>query len=86
MPTVSIFYGISIRMYYREHEPPHFHAHYAGDDGVIQIDPLAVLSGSLPPRVQGLVLEWAALHQAELREDWALARKGEPLKSIAPLG
>jgi protein-histidine pros-kinase len=41
---------------------------------------------SVPPRVQGLVLEWAALHQAELREDWALARKGEPLKSIAPLG
>jgi hypothetical protein len=30
MPTVSMFYGIIIRMYYApgEHRPPHFHAYY----------------------------------------------------------
>jgi len=26
MPTISIFYGIIIRMFFEEHAPPHFHA------------------------------------------------------------
>ena len=26
MPTVCIFYGIIIRMFFDEHAPPHFHA------------------------------------------------------------
>jgi len=26
MPEVSRFFGISIRMYFDEHNPPHFHA------------------------------------------------------------
>jgi hypothetical protein len=29
MPTISEFFGIIIRMYYDEHNPPHFHAYYA---------------------------------------------------------
>jgi hypothetical protein len=39
----------------------------------------------LPPRVLGLVIEWAALHRAELLADWELARKHAELKQIAPL-
>ena len=46
---------------------------------------LTVLKGSLPPRALGLVMEWAAVHQAELVEDWNLARLKAPLKTIAPL-
>jgi Domain of unknown function (DUF4160) len=30
MPIISAFFGIVIRMYYKEHEPAHFHAEYAG--------------------------------------------------------
>ena len=30
-------------------------------------------------------LEWATIHRSELRMDWEYARKGESLKSIAPL-
>ena len=28
MPRISAFYGIVITMYYRDHDPPHFHAAY----------------------------------------------------------
>lgn len=52
---------------------------------VIGDDTLAVLEGRLSPRVLGLVTEWAALHQNELRENWRLARQQAPPRAIAPL-
>jgi len=51
----------------------------------IAIETLAVIAGRLPPRVLGLVMEWAALHRSELMEDWDLARRQADLKKIAPL-
>lgn len=54
MPIISRFYGISIYLYFSDHEPPHFYARYAGDEVVLKIDDLSVLVGSLPPRALGL--------------------------------
>jgi Domain of unknown function (DUF4160) len=68
MPEISGFLGIVIAMFYNDHEPPHFHACYGGRRATIEIENLTVLDGSLPPRVLGLVVEWAVLHQEELRE------------------
>jgi hypothetical protein len=86
MPELSRFFGIVIMMYYNDHAPPHFHARYGSGKAKIAIDSLHLLAGHLPPRALGLVMEWAALHQAELLEDWELARKQAPLKPIQPLG
>jgi hypothetical protein len=33
MPVISIFFGIVIRMHFKEHEPPHFHAEHQGQQG-----------------------------------------------------
>ena len=85
MPEISRFYGIVIRMYFEDHNPPHFHAHYAGREARVDIRSLAVISGSLPPRATGMVAEWAALHQGELLELWERARNLEPLHTIDPL-
>ena len=85
MPTISSFFGISIRMFYDDHAPPHFHAGYAGDEAVIEILPLRMLRGALPIRARSMVLEWAGLHQQELLEDWNLARDRRPLICIPPL-
>ncbi|MDZ4342651.1 MAG: DUF4160 domain-containing protein [Candidatus Binatia bacterium] len=85
MPEISRFFGIIIAMFYDEHNPPHFHARYGEYRVEIAIDTLSVLVGRLPPRVLGLVIEWAALHRAELLADWELARKHAELKKIAPL-
>lgn len=66
MPQISNFLGIVIKMFYREHNPPHFHAEYGEYEGLIDIKKLELWAGHLPPRVLGLVIEWAALHQDEL--------------------
>ncbi len=85
MPQISFFLGIMIRMFYRDHNPPHFHAVYAEHEGLIDINKLELIGGSLPPRVLGLVIEWTALHQQELLDNWNKARLQEPLLQIAPL-
>ncbi|MBM3745512.1 MAG: DUF4160 domain-containing protein [Acidobacteria bacterium] len=85
MPEISRFFGIIIAMYYSDHTPPHFHVRYAGQKALIGIENLAVLKGSLSPRVLGLVVEWAALHRQDLLDNWQLARREAPLKPIEPL-
>ncbi len=85
MPEVSRFFGIVVKMFYNDHEPPHFHALYSGQMALISIRDLKVLGGSLPPRALGLVIEWAVLHQEALMENWERARRKEPLVRIPPL-
>ncbi len=85
MPQISYFLGIIIRMFYRDHNPPHFHAVYAEYEALIDIQKLELWSGHLPPRVLGLVIEWAATHRKELMDNWERARNMETLVAIAPL-
>ncbi|MCP9464418.1 MAG: DUF4160 domain-containing protein [Nitrospira sp.] len=85
MPEICRFLGIIITMYFNEHNPPHFHARYGNHKAEIAIETLSIIAGSLPPRVLGLVMEWAALRRRELMEDWELARRQVELKRIAPL-
>lgn len=69
MPTLSMFYGIIIRMFFDEHAPPHFHAEYGEFKATIGIRELELLAGFLPRRARELVLDWGELHQAELLAD-----------------
>lgn len=85
MPEICRFLGIVIAMYYREHQPPHFHAKYGDQTGVFSIEDLRLIEGSLPNRVISLVLEWAFEHRDELMKNWALAMAKQPLHEIAPL-
>ena len=85
MPEICRFYGIVIKMFFDDHNPPHFHAEYAGDEVVIDIHNLAVISGKVQPRALGLVMEWAILHRVELLELWKNARERQPLSKIQPL-
>ena len=85
MPEISRFFGIVIQMYCNDHNPPHFHAFYAGEEALIDIHQLTVFAGKLSPRALGLVIEWATLHQRELLADWTRARRQESLEKIEPL-
>lgn len=85
MPEISRFFGIIILMYYKDHPPPHFHVRYGEQKALIDIQSLTLLEGRLSPRVLGLVVEWASMHQEDLLADWEYARKQEPLQPIAPL-
>jgi hypothetical protein len=85
MPELCRFFGIIITMFYDDHAPPHFHVRYGEHKAIMAIDSLMLLEGHLPPRALGLVAEWGALHQDELRHDWTLAEQRAPLKKIKPL-
>ena len=85
MPEISRFFGIVIKMFFDDHNPPHFHAEYAGNIALIEIRNLSVFSGRLPPRAMGLVIEWATLHQQELFADWERAQSQIELLRIPPL-
>lgn len=85
MPEISRFLGIVIAIYWKEHGVPHFHAKYGGLRASFAIDDLRLLEGALPPRVTGLVLEWATLHREELVINWDLAMGQKALLPIAPL-
>jgi hypothetical protein len=85
MPELSRFFGIIIAMFYDDHAPPHFHVRYGRYRAIIAIETLALIAGDMPPRARGLVVEWATMHQDELREAWRLAVLHAPLQPIAPL-
>ena len=85
MPEISRFLGIVIRMYFSDHDPPHFHAYYAGAEAQVRISPVGLLDGELPPRVLALVVEWATLHRRELLENWRRLHQHEPAHRIPPL-
>jgi hypothetical protein len=85
VPTISEFFGVTIHVHWRDHGPSHFHAVYAGDEALVSIENLSVIDGRLPPRVLGLVMEWASLHQEELRAVWQQSRQLVPLSKIPAL-
>jgi hypothetical protein len=87
MPTLSMFFGIIIRMYYapKEHNPPHVHVYYQEYKGTININTCEVIDGDLPARQIRMVLAWIEIHKEELIADWELCQTGEKPFKIEPL-
>ena len=50
MPTISMFRGIKVCIYWSDHMPPHFHAFYGGAEVLVSIEELEVLEGSMPSK------------------------------------
>ena len=85
MPEISRFYGIIIKIYYDDHNPPHFHAEYGEYQALIRIEDFTLMKGDLPPRALGLVMEWTSQHKEELIQEWSLSGDDKPLFRIKPL-
>ena len=88
MPTISMFYGIIIYMYFidnKQHHLPHIHAKYQDQEVIVSIPDGTVLDGSIPNSKMKLLLAWIELHQDELVADWDLAVSGELPYKIDPL-
>lgn len=85
MPEISLFGGIRIMMFYSDHNPPHFHAEYAGHKALVDIQHGYVIKGALPSRQLKYVLAWCEMHNDELMQNWELAKSAQPLNKIAPL-
>jgi hypothetical protein len=88
MPTISIFYGIQVLMYYydnEKHNTPHVHAEYQDFSASFSIEDGSLLAGKLPPKQTKIIQAWIEIHQEDLLIDWKLAVDGkEPLR-IEPL-
>lgn len=88
MPTISMFYGIIICLYFYDderHKLPHIHAKYQGQEAVFSIIDGALLAGEIPISTARLVQAWIEIHREDLRADWELAADGQIPFPIDPL-
>ena len=88
MPTISMFYGILVSLFFEEgerHHLPHIHVRYQGFKASIAIDDGRILAGEFPPKQLKLVQAWVEIHRDDLFADWELAVSGETPFRIAPL-
>lgn len=88
MPTISMFFGIIISMYFEikeKHHLPHIHVRYQGMQASISLADGSLLAGDIPAKQLRMVQVWIDLHQEELMADWELAKQGEELFRIDPL-
>ena len=82
MPTISIFFGIIVEMYWQDHNPPHIHVWYQGEEAMISIETGEIVSGHLPRRATKIVREWVLRRQQELEENWELGRILQPFNAV----
>ena len=85
MPEISPFFSITIRLYYREHLPPQFHAQCGEHEVVVDILTLTVFGGQMAPRAMGMVIEWASLHREALLDLWQRAASRQSLYKVPAL-
>jgi len=88
MPTISMFYGIVILMYFvdnKRHKKSHVHVRYQGEEAVVAIPDGEVLEGAIKPSKMKLVQAWIEIHKEDLITDWNLAVSGQPVFPIEPL-
>lgn len=85
MPIIAVFFGIVIRMFYKEHEPAHFHAEHQGQRGKFDFSG-KMLAGDIKSKTAlRLIRQWAVAHSAELEANWVKMKAGRPLERIPPL-
>ena len=86
MPTISSFYGILIRMFFKTITPRH-----TSTPDMARSKPRSTSARSMSFRANSragllsLVQERAMIHKEELLEDWPLCRENSPPGKIEPL-
>ena len=81
MPEITRFYGLIVRMFYKEHNPSHIHVVYGEKSGVINIKTATMTDGDLPPKALLLVKEWVRVYEEELLDMW----KEQQIRNLPPL-
>ncbi len=81
MPVITRFYGIVIKIFFNDHNPPHFHAVYGEYNGYFDINTLEMIEGDLPRKAQALIREWAESYQDDMMNMW----ENKLLKKLPPL-
>jgi len=83
---LSGFKGIRIYLDYVADKPPFITAVYNEEEAEFLIeDGIQYLGEMYSGHQLKLVLAWLVIHEAELMENWELAKANKPLKEIPPL-
>ena len=85
MPVIAAFFGIVIRVYHSDHDPPHVHVQYGEFEAIVEIASGVILQGKLPKRVLRLLLEWLKANRRDVMESWKAARAHKIPKRVKPL-
>ncbi len=88
MPTISMFYGIIVAIFFEDndrHSLPHIYVRYSGNKASVAIEDGRLIAGSFPPKQLKMVQVWIEIHKEELFADWELAVTGEHPYPIEPL-
>lgn len=87
MPELSRFFGIVIKLLYRDnsqHHKPHVHVYFGEFEASIGVDG-TLLAGALPVKQLKLVQAWLVIHEEEVYGAWNNAVAGKPFQRISPL-
>jgi Domain of unknown function (DUF4160) len=84
VPVVSAFFGIIVRMFYNDHEPPHIHVEHQGDHAKMDFAG-NVMAGQLGPAVVRRLRDWTRLYRSALESNWKAIKAGKPLERIPSL-
>ncbi len=87
MPTLSMFYGIIVRMQSEsggKHNMPHIHALYGDHEIIVGFDG-EVIEGKFPIKQLHYLQAWVHLHEDELKANWTLLLAGDGYFKIDPL-
>jgi len=85
VPIISAFFGVVIRMFYRDHEPAHVHAEHSGEHARFDLDG-RLMSGEITSRqARQRIRRWTRAHRAELEANWKRMKAGQALERIEPL-
>jgi len=85
MPIVSAFFGIIIRMFFDDHNPPHFHAEHQGQEAEVDFEGRIIEGEINSSTARRLIKQWARSHRTELEANWKRAKALKSLSQIAPL-
>jgi hypothetical protein len=70
MPTIVEIEGAKVSIYGDDHNPPHFHIRFGGQECQVRISDLAVMQGKMPKAKLRAVLAWALENKLLLARHW----------------
>lgn len=71
MPTIVELGSIQIRVYPRDHQPPHFHISTSdGVEAMIRISDLSMIKGRIRNSDLKLALKWARENRSLIEDAW----------------
>lgn len=69
MPTIKTLPSCRIRVFFKDHNPPHIHVATNEDKAKMRIDNGLIISGSLAPKTARAARRWLAANR-----DYAMAK------------